>query len=471
MQKKTRFLMALVALALIGALPVWGGGNTNRAAASSATNTGILRGANVILGSWYSDYNANIAPANETEAARRTREWRARVQRDYGFTMEEKTVAASWGDYRDMLSVSIMSGNPSASIFVVEPPWAMSLLRQNLLYPVGNNTAVDFYNPQPVEPGAQPVVWNTGMIDAFTVRGNAYAFQTGIGVSNMVVFFNKRLFREAGIDPELPYNMQRDGTWNWEAFVNLARRLTRDTNNDGIVDTYALTRDWSQEILQAVVGSNGAAFVDKDANGRFVNATSRPEFLEALQFAIRLDNEGIMKPQPAGAAWDWFINEFPDGNVAMWISTTNRWNGLGNMRDEWGVVFFPRGPRAPGASNTFVKYTHENVMIVPSTYTAAQVNQIMLALAFWQTPVNTDDWRASWWDRFHDARAVNETLYMLLNPPIVRARYHFFIPGISEGNIAWSMWNYEGQPAQLVESVAPNWNALIQEVNDDLFPR
>jgi ABC-type glycerol-3-phosphate transport system substrate-binding protein len=53
----------------------------------------------------------------------------------------------------------------------------------------------------------------------------------------MALFFNKRLFREAGLDPNLPYDMQKAGTWTWSAFIDVCKKLTRDTNNDGRMDT------------------------------------------------------------------------------------------------------------------------------------------------------------------------------------------------------------------------------------------
>jgi len=40
-----------------------------------------------------------------------------------------------------------------------------------------------------------------------------------------------------------------------------------------------------------------------------------------------------------------------------------------------------------------------------------------------------------------------------------------FIPGLERGTIAWEMWWFEGQPAQLVESVSQDWNTKINEAN------
>jgi ABC-type glycerol-3-phosphate transport system substrate-binding protein len=301
-------------------------------------------------------------------------------------------------------------------------------------------------------------------MNAFTFGGKVYSFSNGINLTNaQVVFFNKRLFREAGLDPNLPYDMQKAGTWTWDNYLNICKQLTRDINNDGIMDTYALPRDLSTDILDAIISSNGATYVDKDASGKFVNASNRPEFLEALQFAIRLNNEGVMKPRADGTNWDWYKSEFADGNVAMRIDESYVWGELQNMRDDWGVVLFPKGPRSP----TYRVFTRENVMVVPATFSEAEVEQILYALNLWYTPV-TDDWKSGMYNTFRDSRAVDETLALIRDTSLHMSKNYVFIPGLNRGNIAWEMWYHEGDPAQLIESVSANWNNLIADVNSNL---
>jgi ABC-type glycerol-3-phosphate transport system substrate-binding protein len=49
------------------------------------------------------------------------------------------------------------------------------------------------------------VPFNQPIIDSFTFDGKAYAFSVGVNLNNFqALFFNKRLFREAGLDPHLP---------------------------------------------------------------------------------------------------------------------------------------------------------------------------------------------------------------------------------------------------------------------------
>jgi len=384
MLKKTMFL-ALVTLMLIAAFPAWAGGGAD------------LKGQNIIIGKWWGpDYDINtFKPNNATEEL--VLAWRTKIQEENGFTMREKEVA-TWSDMQSTAATTIMTGNPAAQVFYMEPGWAMALMAQGLLYPVGDNKAVNFKNPQPVVKGAIVVPWSQGAITSMTFGGKVYGFAEGININNtQVIFFNKRLFREAGLSPDLPYDMQKAGTWTWDAFLDVCKKLTRDTNNDGRMDTYAMAMDLSTEILDAIIASNGAQYVDKNSTGRFVNATGRPEFLEALQYAIRLKNEGVLKPRPDNTNWDWFKSEFSDGRVAMRVDESYVYQELGNMRDDWGMVLFPKGPRR----TTYAVYSRDNIMVIPSTYKADQVDKIMTAVALWFTPQN-DDWKSSLYNMFRD---------------------------------------------------------------------
>jgi len=419
-----------------------------------------LRGMNIVVGNWWENYDTNTyVPQNDVDE--QVLQWRKNIQREYGFTMSMKNIAG-WGEMAQVATTSIMAGRPAANVFVLEPRWANALKAQNLIYPVSDNREVNFQRPAAVRGSRMAVPWNPNTYTNFLYSGKSYAFSIGANLSNtQVVFFNKRLFREAGLDPNLPYDLQKNGQWTWDRFLQICRQLTRDTNNDGIMDTYALPRDLSTEILAAILSSNGAQYVTRDSRtGRYANATGTPAFLEALNFTIRLNNEGIMKPRPEGTNWDWFKAEFADGKVAMRIDESYVWGELGNMRDDWGMVLPPKGPRV----DNYRVFTRENVMVIPSTFNRDQVDAIMLAVWLWYTPV-TDRWQDSYYNVFRDTRAVDETLALIRDLRLHMNKNYTVIPGLSAGGIAWEMWYHEGDPAQLIEKVRPAWDALIQDAN------
>ncbi|WP_461247438.1 extracellular solute-binding protein, partial [Treponema sp. R6D11] len=295
---------------------------------------------------------------------------------------------------------------------------------------------------------------------------DAYAFSEGYGDSEHAacVFFNKRLFREAGLDSNLLYDLQKKGEWTWDKFMEVAKKLTRDVNNDGITDIYAMTCDLSSEILDAFVSSNGAMYVDKDKNGMLVNASNRPEFLEAVRFYLQLRDAKVMKPKPPGETtpWNWFIPEFNDGRVAMRIDQQYlATNDLRTMKDDWGMVLPPKGPRA----KNYVVFNDDNVRVIPAKgYTKEQIDAIIWAYQAWVTPPD-DNWKNETYPKYRDRRAVDETVAMIRDQKLWQWKYHLHVPGLQRGGIAWEIWYNDGEPAQLVEKVQNSWNALIMDAN------
>jgi len=450
--KKRAVGFIFVSLLLIMALPVWGGGR------------GELQGQDITIGQWWPGMDtATFQPQSTLEHM--VLAHRVRLQQENDFRMREVTIS-TWTEFLQSAAVSIMAGDPSASVFWMEAAWAMTMHRQGLLAPIPN--VVDF---GPAVPGDGRVEWSQPLMNAFTFGGTRYAMSVSAHMQPLVLYFNKRLFREAGLDPALPYNMQANRTWTWANFLPIARQLTRDTDGDGIIDTWAMTRDLATEILDAVVSSNGATYVDRDAQGRFVNATTRPEFLEALHFIVSIWNEGLMMPRPDGAGWDWAYSAFVDGRAAMLVAPVWARNSLQHMTDDWGMVMFPMGPRV----NDYVVFAQEHVLVVPYSFPPAQVQRIVSAVNMWFTPPDRSPtaWQDGIWHVYRDARAVTETMPIVRDPRRAIVQYHRFVPGLERGQIAWGLWDNEDDPAHLnpstlIEAVYLSWNALLADLNADL---
>ncbi|MDR0473804.1 MAG: extracellular solute-binding protein [Treponema sp.] len=451
MLKKTNlFCITLAAVFFLLPAAVWAGGGKD-----------AIKGKKFVIGSWWDDYDVNTAKPTDEEGELQL-ERRKKILKEHDFTVQAKVIS-SFDNMMETVTTSIMAGKPAAHAFWLVPPWAVTLYRQGLISPLNEGKSVDLKASAFIP--YEQVAYNQDVASIFTFDGKQYALGIGYGDSQHTsgVFYNKRLFKEAGLDPELPYNMQKAGTWTWDNFLDLCKKLTRDRNNNGVIDTYAMPAGLSGEILEVLVFSNGADFVKKDSSGKFVNASGSPEFLEALHFARRLYNEGIMMPAPEGStAWDWHFNLFTEGKVAMTMDPSWRtWQlDAAKMSDDWGFVLGPKGPRA----KDYRVPNDENVLVIPSTYKSAEVDAILTAINLWSIPVAAN-WKDVMYRACRDARAVDETHTLLRTPGYTSFRMHTLIPNLNTGDIAWTMWWYDGDPAQLVESVSQNWNSLINETN------
>ncbi|MDR0909194.1 MAG: extracellular solute-binding protein [Spirochaetaceae bacterium] len=457
-------LMSLIAVSLVFANGQQGGGKSG-----GAGSKGDMHGMEVIIGNWWENYDTNdeaaLKAANllDTTIAENNFEWRKEIQKDYNVHIVNKNIA-SWEEYFVLASQSIMAGEPNASIYQMQPDWAASMRKQNLLYPIGKTTSIDFSQ----KVGDQD--WNAAATDAFTFGGVPYGVSLGIGQSAHVIglFFNKRLLTEAGINPEAPYDMQKAGTWTWDAFLDMLKKTTRDTDNDGVMDTYGLVgRGNAHDLITGIIFSNDASFVTKDASGKFVNNTGTPEFLEALQFCMKIAEEKVCKEQPSpDSAWNWWMDDFRAGAGAF-VPYEEWWrNDLKDMKDDWGFVLMPKGPKA----QDYACVDYPNYLVIPSTVSDEDANNIILAYALFNTPSpkNGDQaqaWKTDLYPRYRDRRAVDETIAMIRDPKYAGIAYYKFIPGLEKGDITWSLMWDGVDPAQLIESVSQKWNATIAAAN------
>ncbi len=127
-------------------------------------------------------------------------------------------------EYREQILTSIAAGSPP-DVFLLDnidvPAFTARGVLQDLA-PFAARVGIDTAAFEPV------------VRSIFSRDGRLYAFPKGY--SPMVLVYNRRLFREAGIAPPT-------GDWTWEEFMQAARALTRDTDGDGKVDQWGAAFD------------------------------------------------------------------------------------------------------------------------------------------------------------------------------------------------------------------------------------
>lgn len=129
------------------------------------------------------------------------------------------------------------------------------------------------------------------------------------------MYFNKRLLSEAGIEPQSIYDLQESGDWTWDKFEEICKQIAKDTDNDGVIDRFAMV-NFASTFIQEAVWSNNAEFIGKDADGKFINKLETNETLEALNWAVDM----LAKydyPQPDGAEWNYWQEAFVNGAGAF----------------------------------------------------------------------------------------------------------------------------------------------------------
>lgn len=174
-----------------------------------------------------------------------------------------------------------------------------------------------------------------GALESSSYRGKLYGLPWY--VDSTALFYNKDMYREAGL--ELPGSEPL----TWEQLKDNARNLTRDLDNDGIVDQYGFAMRKGRGASIAwfpIFWTNNGQLYSKDGLSPAFNSQ---EGLEAFKFLTDMYTEGIMPPGTvAYDTWDDVRNAFVSGKMAMYIA--GNWE-IGPMTEgaqfDWGVAPHP----------------------------------------------------------------------------------------------------------------------------------
>ena len=154
--------------------------------------------------------------------------------------------------------------------------------------------------------------------------------------STVVLYWNKDLFKEAGLDPE-------KAPANWAEQVAFAQKLTK---TDG-----GATTQWGIQVpstgfpywlFQGFSTQAGAILMNQDGNR---TAFDKPEVVEALTYWVDLSRKH--KVHPTGIVeWGTTPRDFFERKVAMmWTTTGNLTNVRTNAKFPFGVAMLPAGKR------------------------------------------------------------------------------------------------------------------------------
>jgi sn-glycerol 3-phosphate transport system substrate-binding protein len=151
--------------------------------------------------------------------------------------------------------------------------------------------------------------------------------------STPVLYWNKEMFKEAGLDPD-------KGPANWQEMADFAKKLTKK-DASGNVTTWGLqipSDGNSSWLFTGLTTANGARLVD--AEGKKTNFAD-PKVVEALQYWIDLSKvDGV---QPSGlTSWGTTPKDFMEKKLAMmWTTTGNLSNLKNNASFPFGVAMLP----------------------------------------------------------------------------------------------------------------------------------
>jgi multiple sugar transport system substrate-binding protein len=259
-------------------------------------------------------------------------------------------IAVPWPSYRDKL-LTMIAGGDVPDVMMVDAYWFPAFIQQKMLRPLDDYLQKDTkYSSYKVIKGFWPLV------DHHSADGKVYS-KVHSGDTPRIIYFNDHMFKEAGIPN--PIDQDKAGTWDWNAYLEAARKLTKGSGQDKVFGaaSYPLS-----SAMYSFIASNGGKVFSDDKKKCLISA---PETLEAIQFQTDLIRMHKVSPLPEESqVLGGDLKAFMAKRLGMFISGI--WTGADtrNVKDfEWAIAPLPKSPRT-GYRRTLYKPNSTSVPAV-----------------------------------------------------------------------------------------------------------
>lgn len=169
-------------------------------------------------------------------------------------------------------------------------------------------------------------------IDSVKKKGKIWGIPYQI--STPLFYYNKQMFREAGLDPNSPPE-------NWDQLVTFAKKLTKKDSSGNVIHYGLGFPDSNQWMLQSWTLTNGGNLASKDGTKVYFDTK---EVAESLRMWVKLVNE--MQVSIRHRMYGKLASDFIAGQVAMMYNSTGSLSFVRKSATfDFGVAFLPKNKR------------------------------------------------------------------------------------------------------------------------------
>ena len=234
------------------------------------------------------------------------------------------------GTYQDSI-VKALIANKSGT-----PPVTSVLLSTDMYSLIDEEAIVPFDD---LATSAEDKAWINSFYPAFMANSRTGGKTWGIPFqrSTIVLYWNKELFKEAGLDPNR-------APANWKEMTEYAAKLTKR-------DASGNTTQWGVQIpssgfpywlFQGLTTPNGIELMNATGTETYYD---NPAVIEALKFWVDLSRTQKVHP-PGVVEWGTTPKDFFEKKAAMiWTTTGNLTNIRSNAKFDFGVGMLPANKR------------------------------------------------------------------------------------------------------------------------------
>jgi len=255
-----------------------------------------------------------------------------------------------WGTYYNKLFVANLGGR-APQVFVIHSDAVTRFNRAEFLRPMD-----DLAHPR-IGDGASS--GDTDTIDSADIDPNVWAaVERGgkhmgipLDIHTIGMFYNRGLFRTAGVvddrrEPRAPQTGPE--------YVDALRRLTRDTNGDGIRDTYGQALTWLRTNAYTYIRQWGGDIMASDGETVILD---QPEAIAGMRYIVDLiEREKVIMPPETLSSFGGAFVGFRQGKLGMVFEGIYYLPELQRQRDmDFGAAPVPHmGPKPAAWASSHV---------------------------------------------------------------------------------------------------------------------
>jgi sn-glycerol 3-phosphate transport system substrate-binding protein len=215
-----------------------------------------------------------------------------------------------------------------------EPPQTVIALSTDMFTLIDEDAVIPFDD---VLKSPDDQAWVKSFFPAFMKNSQTGGKTWGIPFqrSTIVLYWNKELFKEAGLDPNKP-----PASWNEQ--VEFARKLTK-RDGSGNVTQWGLqvpSSGFPYWLFQGFTTQNDVLLMNDAGTETYYD---KPAVIEALQYWVDLSQKHKVMA-PGVIEWGTTPKDFFEKKTAMmWTTTGNLTNVKNNAKFDFGVAMLPAG--------------------------------------------------------------------------------------------------------------------------------
>lgn len=395
-----------------------------------------LKGEPIVIAQW------GNAPTDETEAGERTLKRAEELGEKYN--TEIIWEALPWAEPGNELVASHLAGEPVADIVLLEYFQFFTMVREGYLLPVDD--LFDFNDTK----------WSPVIRDqiAGSYDGRQYGFHPSVGAATGIYYNRAILEREGLTDPQ---KLVEQGEWTWDAFLEIAQKTTKDLDGDGKIDQWGLVGHAPTFARQLIYTNEGA--IIKEEDGKIISGLEDENTIEALQFVHDLWNtHKVAMPNAHGSFEDYNDSQavFNDGKATM--VSGEIWEGgeRGDMEDEYGFVWYPKGPKATDYANVVTNF---GMWYMPANAKNPKEAAIIFdELQPWEDIISQDDVIAGLEHSFRTEQDVEMALEMRDKVGVI------YVPNeVLFFESVWDITNSGVAPETAIEKIAESFQESLDD--------